>query len=175
MIYANLCAVLNNDNVIEQNICNFIGSLKNIEEVSFNVARIILNAMDTRYKNEEHIINMIRTIANQDLDSFGGVATYSFYLFTMDYLNDMLKQKPSNNETYEMIKSIDGEVKIGKSTLDMYLSRKITKGPYVQQLFKTKNTMGISNRFHDTLHDFLTPNKSDIVKFIIDVYAARSM
>lgn len=173
MNFQQLRRVTNANNVIESNIINFIGGFKNSEEEAFEIARVILNAMDAKYKSQDHVIEMMRTIANQELDSFGGVATYSFYLFTMDYCNDLLKRQKADNKTYELIKSIDSEIKVGKKALDMYLSRSMTKGPYVEQLFKTKNLIGVSDQFHDTLHDLTTKQKDRIVKFIIDVYASR--
>lgn len=174
MNFQQLRRATNTNNVIESNIINFIGGFKDSEEEAFEIARVILNAMDAKYKSQDHVIEMIKTIAHQDLDSFGGVATYSFYLFTMDYCNDLLKRQKADNNTYELIKSIDNEIKIGKRALDMYLSRSMTKGPYVEQLFKTKNTIGVSNQYHDTLHDLTTKQKERIVKFIIDVYASRT-
>lgn len=173
MTFEQLKRATNTNNSIEYNITSFIGSFKNKDEAAYQIGRVILNAMDSQYKTQDYVIGMMRTIANQNADSFGGVATYAFYLFTMDYCNDMLKQKPNDNSTYSLIKSIEKEVIIGKKSLDDYLCHRITKGPYVQQLFKTKNVMGISDQYHDTLHDFITVQKNDIVKFMIDVYAAR--
>lgn len=173
MTLNSLVNVTNRNNMIEYNITSFIGSFKNREESAYQIARVLLNSMDSKYKSQDYVIGMMRTIANQNSDSFGGVATYAFYLFTMDYCNDMLKQKPNDNSTYNLIKSVDREIIVGKKALDDYLCHRITKGPYVEQLFKTKNTMGISNQFHDTLHDYITVQKNDIVQFMIDVYAAR--
>lgn len=173
MTYSQLCRVTNNNNIIEKNICEYIGSLQGGSDLHFNIARIILNAMDAKYKNFHDVVDMITTIAHQNSDSFGGVATYSFYLFTMDYCNDMLKQRP-NNDTYELIKSVDNEISIGKRSLDMYLSKQITKRPYVEQLFSTKRKMNISDQFHDTLHDFISVIQSQVVEMIIKVYSSRT-
>ena len=105
----------------------------------------------------------------RDNDYFEDIATFSLYLFSMDYTNKVLKSMPNDDKKDILIKSISDNISRGLAALNMYIANDINSSMYKSQVEKTKKTLGISENFHKTFNDYLNFRKPEIIENLINL------
>lgn len=172
MSLRNIGRIANNN--IENMIYDSIKSCNdNYDELIRMTAMMILNGINAKEHSADEIAVCFNTLTKQNSDSFGGVATYAYYITAIEINNDSLIKSNPSRELRQLANDVNKEIYRMKDILHAYLTARITKGPYVQELFNSMKIFGISNGFHDNLHDYLSPNQDDIIKQIADILMGR--
>ena len=170
MTYEKLIKETNMKNAIEGNISVFLRERVNGKEDGFKMmAAVIYNLMDKNYKGQNNFKLLSSKIEDKDNEYFESIATYAFYIFTMDYTNKTLKSMPEDHGRNVLIKAISNEVSRGIAALNMYISNDIKEGIYKTHTETTRKVMGISNKFHKAFSEFLSFNRSEIVESLVNM------
>lgn len=166
--------VTNSNNSIEYIIYDL---LKSIERDNYKLiemsTKIILNAINIRERNSQDIAVFLNTFLEQNDDSFGGVITGVYYITTIQLNNESLIKSNPSSKLMQLAYDVNKEVQRFKEIVFSYLTKRITKRIYVTELFNLIENFGISNQFHDNLHDYLTQYHKDIVQYVVNILMGR--
>lgn len=141
---------------IDEGCYNFIISRIGETEIDFITGETITAIIKMTSSNISIVKNCKNTLKSINEDSFGGVCVSTF-------LGIILSDISKNNKTSDILNHVKLQYKI----ILAYLNKEIMKSEFLQGVFATQESLGMSDEFYNGLVDYYGSRTSAIVPAVI--------